>query len=154
MAASSRPNRERAFTFRNVQGETLVGTAVVSSSPKTIVLCHGFSDHRNTPLILALAEALDAASFSSLRFDFSGNGDSEGTFEFGNYAKEVEDLRQVISLTRQGSLSFDEGQPTQTQGSAGMVSFTALMGLQLQSQWKDILWRSVESSVSLIWGQS
>ncbi len=39
-----------------------------------------------------MAKALARARLGSLRFDFSGNGESEGAFEFGNYWAEVRGL--------------------------------------------------------------
>lgn len=43
-----------------------------------------------------LAVALEKEGISAFRFDFSGNGESEGSFHFGNYRAEAEDLRAVI----------------------------------------------------------
>ena len=36
-----------------------------------------------------LAESLAARGLSSLRFDFTGNGESEGEFKYGNIIAEV-----------------------------------------------------------------
>lgn len=104
--APSWRQRERRITFQNPDGERLVGSLVAGESAKTVVLCHGFSDHRDTPLMLSLAAHADAASLSSFRFDFSGNGDSEGTFEFGNYWKEVEDIRAAVRYLRNEDLEI------------------------------------------------
>ncbi|ERN16449.1 hypothetical protein AMTR_s00052p00196310 [Amborella trichopoda] len=46
--------------------------------------------------IKALTTALTREGISAFRFDFSGNGESEGSFQYGNYWKEVEDLRSVV----------------------------------------------------------
>lgn len=35
-----------------------------------------------------------------LRFDFSGNGESEGSFRYSGYETEVQDLRAVIEALR------------------------------------------------------
>ncbi|MCI16796.1 BAAT/acyl-CoA thioester hydrolase carboxy-terminal protein, partial [Trifolium medium] len=42
-----------------------------------------------------LAAALENAGISSFRFDFTGNGESEGSFEIGNYWREVDDIHSV-----------------------------------------------------------
>ncbi|KAL6224189.1 hypothetical protein ACLB2K_003045 [Fragaria x ananassa] len=42
-----------------------------------------------------LALALEKEGISAFRFDFAGNGESEGTFQFGHYWREVDDLRAV-----------------------------------------------------------
>ncbi|GJZ43424.1 alpha/beta hydrolase fold protein [Tanacetum coccineum] len=57
-------------------------------------------------MMVELAVALEKQGISAFRFDFSGNGlytkqllyikESEGTFEFGNYRKEVNDLHAVV----------------------------------------------------------
>ncbi|KAD6795202.1 hypothetical protein E3N88_06098 [Mikania micrantha] len=46
--------------------------------------------------VVELCYALQLQGVSAFRFDFSGNGESEGEFEFGNYHKEVDDLHAVI----------------------------------------------------------
>lgn len=43
-----------------------------------------------------LAAAFGNEGISSFRFDFAGNGDSEGSFQYGNYYREVDDLRAVV----------------------------------------------------------
>ncbi|XP_059431411.1 uncharacterized protein LOC132164911 isoform X2 [Corylus avellana] len=43
-----------------------------------------------------LAVALENERISAFRFDFAGNGESEGSFEFGNYCKEADDLHAVV----------------------------------------------------------
>ncbi|KAJ0724103.1 putative serine aminopeptidase, S33, alpha/Beta hydrolase [Helianthus annuus] len=46
-------------------------------------------------MMAELAFALEKHGISAFRFDFSGNGESEGLFQFGNYSKEVDDLHAV-----------------------------------------------------------
>ncbi|KAG2666025.1 hypothetical protein I3760_15G036400 [Carya illinoinensis] len=43
-----------------------------------------------------LAAALENEGTSAFRFDFAGNGESEGSFQYGNYRREADDLRAVI----------------------------------------------------------
>ncbi|MGB1521387.1 MAG: alpha/beta hydrolase, partial [Limisphaerales bacterium] len=43
-----------------------------------VILGHGVTGNKDRPLLIALAEALEASGFSVLRFSFSGNGLSEG----------------------------------------------------------------------------
>lgn len=38
--------------------------------------------------------------YAVVRFDFSGNGDSEGDFQYANYMQEAMDLRAVVLATR------------------------------------------------------
>ena len=99
-AQTPRKQRERRVEFCNGRGEKLVGTLVEAPTAKTVVLCHGYSDNRDTAILQALAERIDEIPLSSFRFDFSGNGESEGTFEYGNYWEEVEDIRSAVKYLR------------------------------------------------------
>ena len=42
-----------------------------------VILCHGLSSHKDGFHLPALAQALQERGVSSLRIDFSGNGESE-----------------------------------------------------------------------------
>ncbi|XP_078432095.1 putative uncharacterized protein YDL057W isoform X1 [Wolffia australiana] len=80
----------------NNHGETLVGVLHESGSKGLVVLCHGFRSSKEEKVILNLVAAISRERISTFRFDFSGNGESEGSFQYGNYRKEAEDLRAVI----------------------------------------------------------
>jgi uncharacterized protein len=84
--------------IKNVHNETLAGILEGDQKIKKIVIiCHGFGANKNKPWKLRLAQELAAAGMPSLRFDFSGNGESEGTFEQATYSKELSDLFTVIN---------------------------------------------------------
>jgi hypothetical protein len=59
-------------------------------------LCHGFRSSKESNTLSSLSKALVEAGMSTFRFDFQGNGESQGEFAYGNYWREVEDLRAVI----------------------------------------------------------
>eukprot|EP00899_Mesostigma_viride_P022652 jgi/Mesvir1/3571/Mv12035-RA.1 len=65
-----------------------------------VVLCHGFRSQKLNSLNQALTHALLAAGVSVICFDFSGNGESEGPFQYGNFAKEAKDLHAVVTTAR------------------------------------------------------
>ncbi|EAY74661.1 hypothetical protein OsI_02556 [Oryza sativa Indica Group] len=88
---------QRAVVVTNKHGEKLVGVLHHTGSSKIVVLCHGFISTKNDSLILDLTAALTKKGISVFRFDFSGNGESEGEFEYGNYRKEADDLHSVVS---------------------------------------------------------
>ncbi|KAK7388202.1 hypothetical protein VNO78_23011 [Psophocarpus tetragonolobus] len=46
-------------------------------------------------IMTSLAAALENAGITSFRFDFTGNGESEGSFEFGSYWREADDIYAV-----------------------------------------------------------
>ncbi|XP_062091045.1 uncharacterized protein LOC133797226 [Humulus lupulus] len=80
----------------NKYGEKLVGLLNDTGSTEIVILCHGFRSSKESTTILNLAVALEEEGISSFRFDFAGNGESEGTFQYGNYQREADDLRSVI----------------------------------------------------------
>ena len=84
--------------IRNKAGEKIDYTFHDVGSEKIIVIGHGVTGNKDRPLVLALAEGLSNAGISALRFSFSGNGDSEGSFMDSNITKEVSDLDAVISF--------------------------------------------------------
>ncbi|CAI9780390.1 unnamed protein product [Fraxinus pennsylvanica] len=87
---------QQKIIIKNNHGEKLVGLLHETGSTETVILCHGFlctKEHRN---MANLAMALENEGISSFRFDFAGNGESEGLFGYSNYYREVEDLRAVV----------------------------------------------------------
>ncbi|GFP93207.1 putative uncharacterized protein ydl057w [Phtheirospermum japonicum] len=87
---------QQKITVQNKRGEKLVGVLHETGSPKLVVLCHGFCSTKEYNMMVNLAAALENEGISAFRFDFSGNGESEGSFHFGNYSSEAEDLRSVV----------------------------------------------------------
>ncbi|PPS19705.1 hypothetical protein GOBAR_AA00882 [Gossypium barbadense] len=86
----------------NKHGEKLVGLLHETESKEIVILCHGFRSRKSLRLILLqdyntmtnLAAALEKEGISVFRFDFAGNG--EGSFQYGNYYREADDLHAVI----------------------------------------------------------
>lgn len=96
---------EKQISFKNKSGEKLSGYLHVPESGKYkygIVLAHCFTCSRHVPLIRKMCDYL-AKDFLVLRFDFSGNGESEGKFEDATYTKEIQDFNSAIDfLLKQG----------------------------------------------------
>ncbi|KAG5103512.1 hypothetical protein JHK84_048481 [Glycine max] len=92
---------ERKVTIRNNHGENLVGILHNAASGSLVIVCHGFQSSKERIPMVYLAAALGKDGFSSFRFDFAGNGESEGSFQYGNYYREVEDLRAVVQHFRE-----------------------------------------------------
>lgn len=61
-----------------------------------VVLGHGVTGDMDRPVVADTADALNSAGFDTLRFSFSGNGDSGGRFVDSNVSKEVADLGAVL----------------------------------------------------------
>ncbi|KAH7653867.1 Feruloyl esterase protein [Dioscorea alata] len=87
---------QQRISIKNSVGENLVGILHEAGSDDLVILCHGFRSSKESKTIVNLAKALLEERFSVFCFDFAGNGESEGLFQYGNYRREVEDLRAVI----------------------------------------------------------
>jgi len=79
--------------IKNKEGEDLIGEFEGNPKDKLTIICHGLADTKDNPTFVRIAKEL-APSF---RFDFSGNGESEGYFTESTYHKEVEDLKAVLA---------------------------------------------------------
>ncbi|XVE54072.1 hypothetical protein DITRI_Ditri03aG0052600 [Diplodiscus trichospermus] len=80
----------------NKQGEKLVGLLHETGSKEIVILCHGFRSSKDYNTMVNLAAALEKEGISVFRFDFAGNGESEGSFQYGNYSLEADDLHAVV----------------------------------------------------------
>ncbi|XP_072978916.1 putative uncharacterized protein YDL057W [Typha angustifolia] len=87
---------QQKIVIRNSYGENLAGILHEAGSADLVILCHGFRSSKESRTILNLADSLTSEKISTFCFDFSGNGESEGRFQYGNYWKEVQDLRAVV----------------------------------------------------------
>ncbi|KAL6610564.1 hypothetical protein ACP70R_040533 [Stipagrostis hirtigluma subsp. patula] len=88
---------EQRVIISNTHGEKLVGLLHQTSSKKLVILCHGFQATKDDSILVDLAAAITREGINAYRFDFAGNGESEGEFQYGNYRKEADDLRSVVS---------------------------------------------------------
>ncbi|XP_066166419.1 uncharacterized protein [Oryza sativa Japonica Group] len=89
--------REQRVTISNKHGENLVGLLHQACSKNLVILCHGFRATKDDSILVDLAYALTREGVSAFRFDFAGNGESEGQFQYGNYRREADDLHSVVS---------------------------------------------------------
>jgi len=95
-AAQNSVNQPEKIIITNSHGEKLVGLLHETGSRELVILCHGARSHKGDNIMTKLALALENEGISVFRFDFAGNGESEGTFHFGHYWREVDDLHDVI----------------------------------------------------------
>ncbi|MBN2188868.1 MAG: alpha/beta fold hydrolase [Chitinispirillaceae bacterium] len=102
-----RTARVARFSFvewRNA-GKTLRGSLLVARPKGSpwVVFCHGFTGHRLGPgyLFVQLSRSLGQAGISSLRFDFSGAGESEGRFRDMTVDTMRSDLLSAARLVRE-----------------------------------------------------
>uniref|UniRef100_A0A6V7QTS8 Serine aminopeptidase S33 domain-containing protein n=1 Tax=Ananas comosus var. bracteatus TaxID=296719 RepID=A0A6V7QTS8_ANACO len=88
---------EQRILIPNKYGEKLAGVLHQTGSKKLVILCHGFRASKEDNIIVNLTASLTSQGISTFSFDFAGNGESEGEFQYGNYRREADDLRAVIS---------------------------------------------------------
>ncbi|CAI8606099.1 unnamed protein product [Vicia faba] len=92
---------QRRTAVRNHHGENLVGILHAAASTALVIVCHGFQSSKERIPMVNLAGALEKHGITAFRFDFAGNGESEGSFQYGNYYREVEDLRAIVQHFRE-----------------------------------------------------
>ncbi|ANM63818.1 alpha/beta-Hydrolases superfamily protein [Arabidopsis thaliana] len=120
---SSQGSTQQKIVILNSHNENLVGLLHETGSTEIVVLCHGFRSNKNFEIMKNVAVAIEREGISAFRFDFSGNGyvflsciilnklvfvltlglwcfhsfrESEGSFYYGNYNYEADDLHSVI----------------------------------------------------------
>lgn len=89
---------QEAVYFTNPRGEKLSATLhhhAVGSAP-AVILGHCFTCSRHTGILRQTAQELAAAGFSALRFDFSGNGQSQGNFADASYSKYITEVHAAM----------------------------------------------------------
>src|SRR3989442_3827489 len=74
---------EQALTFKDPAGHAVAGILASPSnvSDRLAVLCHGFLSNKNSRTNKTLTELLLPQGIATFRFDFFGQGESEGPFE-------------------------------------------------------------------------
>ena len=68
------------------------------STSNTILLCHGMFDTKNSKINKILLEGLKK-NWSILRFDFEGNGESSGEWDYAGYEREVRNIADLIEYS-------------------------------------------------------
>ncbi len=95
---------EQSISFKNSKGDTLSGILSAPSADThlpLIILCHGFTSHKNARKYRTLTELLNKQHIATLRFDFYAHGDSEGDFEHITVSEAVDDILQAISWVKE-----------------------------------------------------
>ncbi|XP_056842530.1 uncharacterized protein LOC108857690 isoform X3 [Raphanus sativus] len=92
----SEKSSAQRIVIPNRHNEKLVGLLHETGSREVVILCHGFQSNKDNQTMNNVAATLEKEGISAFRFDFSGNGESEGSFYYGNYNHEADDLRSVV----------------------------------------------------------
>ena len=99
---------QQQIQFPNPYGEKLAGTFHVPSedSRHGIILGHCFTCSRHTRILRDISSALVDEGFKVLRFDFSGNGQSEGNFSESLYSKQIAEMKTAASFMSAEGVSW------------------------------------------------
>ncbi|XP_050124420.1 uncharacterized protein LOC126601715 isoform X2 [Malus sylvestris] len=92
--------RQRRVVVENNHGEKLVGILHETGSKELVVVCHGIHSSKERIPMVNIAAVLENDGISAFRFDFAGNGESEGFFQYGHYRREADDIRAVVQYFR------------------------------------------------------
>ncbi|MGH7251356.1 MAG: alpha/beta hydrolase [Nitrospiraceae bacterium] len=91
---------EQALTFADPAGRAVSGILATpqDGSDRLTVLCHGFLSNKDSSTNKALTALLVERGIATFRFDFFGQGDSEGPFERITTSAAVAQARAALDL--------------------------------------------------------
>jgi uncharacterized protein len=101
--------KEEKVFFKNSKGQKLSGiiTKPNKNTQTAILVCHGFTSHKQRNFHPELSKKIAGSGYASLRFDFTGNGESEGEFSEGTASQEIKDISSAIDfLEKKGYKRF------------------------------------------------
>lgn len=98
---------EKQIDFYNAHGEKLRGNLHLPDMPseKGAVMGHCFTCSRHTRVLIQICQELARAGFMALRFDFSGNGQSDGDFAESSYSKHVAEMKKAADVIAENGAS-------------------------------------------------
>jgi len=88
--------------FTNHANETLAATLHLPDTPGAagVVLGHCFTCSRHTRILRAAGASLAKHGIMALRFDFSGNGQSQGIFAESTFSKQVREMQAATAILK------------------------------------------------------
>lgn len=91
---------EQQIQFPNHRGENLSATIHLPGGPtrRGVILGHCFTCSRHTTILRSICHVLADQGFAVLRFDFSGNGQSEGEFADSTYSKQIAEMKTAAAF--------------------------------------------------------
>jgi len=94
--------------FENLYGEKLTGTLHRPDLPSShaVIFGHCFTCTRHTSILRQICQDLAKLGFIALRFDFSGNGQSEGEFLESTYSKQISEMETAAELVSSYGVSW------------------------------------------------
>jgi len=94
---------EERFSFLDPQGHRVATIVTVpdGGTNKICILCHGFLSSKTSSTNNALTRMLVDQGIATFRFDFFGQGESEGPFERITVSLAVEQAQKAVDLMRE-----------------------------------------------------
>jgi pimeloyl-ACP methyl ester carboxylesterase len=91
---------EEALTFCDPRGHKVAAVLTVPNSPthRIAVLCHGFLSTKNSTTNKTLTRLLTDRGLATFRFDFFGQGESQGPFEALTTTLAVEQATAAVNV--------------------------------------------------------
>ncbi|MCL6638107.1 MAG: alpha/beta hydrolase [Firmicutes bacterium] len=85
--------------FMSPAGHLLAGLLAETGRNTLIIICHGFTGGKEGGgRAVAMAEALAGMGYSTLLFDFTGSGESEGDFAGTSLTRHVADITAAVDF--------------------------------------------------------
>ena len=80
------------------KGQKMKGVLYLRRKAPLIIMCHGFTGHKNLKFFVLASQMLYKEGYSVLRFDFRGSGESEGNFI--SIKEEISDFAKIVKFAR------------------------------------------------------
>jgi pimeloyl-ACP methyl ester carboxylesterase len=100
------PTMEQMLSVSDRAGHKIAAilSRASNQTDRLVVLCHGFLSNKNSTTNKALTRVLNENGIATLRFDFFGQGESEGRFEAITVSTAIDQTIAVLDIA--GSLGF------------------------------------------------
>jgi pimeloyl-ACP methyl ester carboxylesterase len=94
---------EQSLTFQDSAGHRTEAILATPDTPtdRLVVLCHGFLSNKNSTTNKTLTRLLLEQGIATFRFDFFGQGDSEGPFEQITLTTAIDQAHSALELVAQ-----------------------------------------------------
>lgn len=99
---------QKAVYFTSPRGKKLAATLHIPEGigQEAVILGHCFTCSRHTGILRAICEQLCNDGFMALRFDFSGNGQSEGDFSDSSYSRYIAEVGAAMAFMKNQGASW------------------------------------------------